>query len=166
VTGQSFWARFALASVLSITLLATLSPPRPELRIPALTATAVGAGAGAILYATVAKRRPSLPLLLPDAVARCFVLALAAANEEVLWRLVILGELLHAGAAAALAGSTLGFALAHRARPGLHLGTGFVFGGLYLATGALGASIAAHLTYNLGLLALREQAEPSGELVR
>jgi membrane protease YdiL (CAAX protease family) len=166
VTAGSFWARLVLATVLSILLLATLAPPRPELRIAALTAAAIGVGAGAILYATVAKRRPSLQLLLPDALARCFVLGLAAANEEVLWRRVILGELLHSGAAAALAGSTLGFALAHRGRPGLHLGTGLVFGGLYLATGALGACIAAHLTYNLCLLAPRQQIEPSGELVR
>lgn len=166
MTGRSFWARFVLATVLSIVVLATLSPPRPGLRIPALTAAVVGVGAGAILYAAVAMRRPSLPALVPDAAARCFVLGLAAANEEILWRRAILGELLHSGAVAALAGSTLGFALAHRARPGLHLGTGFVFGGLYLATGALGACIAAHLTYNLCQLAVREQVESSGELIR
>ncbi len=93
-------------------------------------------------------------------------LALAAANEEVLWRRVMLGELLRSGVVAALAGSTLGFALAHRARPGLHLGTGLAFGGVYLATGALGASIAAHLTYNLCLLSLRARVEPSSEPVR
>jgi membrane protease YdiL (CAAX protease family) len=166
VTAPAFWSRFALATALSLILIATLAPPRPELRIPALTGVVAGVVAGALLYATVAKRRPALPLQLPGTLARCFVLGLAAANEEVLWRRVILGELLHSGAAAALAGSTLGFALAHRARPGLHLGTGFVFGGLYLATGALGACIAAHLTYNLCLLALRDQVEPRGELVR
>ena len=62
----------------------------------------------------------------------------------------------------ALAGSTLGFALAHRARPGLHLATGVAFGGVYLATGALAACIAAHLTYNLCSSALRERLEPRG----
>ena len=51
----------------------------------------------------------------------------------------------------ALAGSSLGFAFAHRAR-GLHLGTGAVFGGVYLATGALAACIVAHWTYNVLLL--------------
>ena len=44
VTGRSFWARFALATVLSIVVLATLSPPRPGLRIPALTAAVRGSG--------------------------------------------------------------------------------------------------------------------------
>ena len=64
----------------------------------------------------------------------------------------MLGELLRSGPIVALAGSTLGFAFAHRARPGLHLGTGAVFGGVYLATGALAACIAAHWTYNVLLL--------------
>lgn len=147
-------------------LLAILTPPRPELRLPALTATTVGMAAGVILYAAVARRRPFLPVFAPNAVARCGVLALAAANEEVLWRRVVLGELLHSGRGAALAGSTLGFALAHRARPALHLGTGVVFGSLYLATGGLLACIAAHLTYNLCLLSLRERLRPGGEIVR
>jgi membrane protease YdiL (CAAX protease family) len=160
------WARMAFATGLTVVLLVTFSPPRPELRIPALTALVFGLGGGAILYAAVARRRPFLPSLLPDAVWMCSFLTLAAVNEEVLWRRVVLGELLRAGTVAALAGSTLGFALAHRARPGLHLGTGFVFGGLYLATGALGACIAAHLTYNLCLLSVRERAELGGELVR
>ncbi len=128
-----------------------------------LTATVMGAGVGVILYATIAKRRPFLPAFLPDTAAKLAFLALAAANEEVLWRRVVLGELLRSGAVAALAGSTLGFALAHRGRPGVHLGTGLAFGGVYLATGALGACIGAHLTYNLCLLSLRERAEPSGE---
>ncbi len=165
MTGRSLWARFTLATGLSVLLLVTLSPPRPELRIPLLPATGVGVGAGVILYATIEKRRPFLPALLPDTVARLGFLALAAANEEVLWRRVVLGELLRSGVVAALAGSTLGFALAHRARPGLHLGTGLAFGGVYLATGALGASIAAHLTYNLCLLSLRARVESTGEWV-
>ncbi len=160
------WARLALAGGLSIVLLVVLSPPRPGLRGSALGAVAAGVGAGTILFVTVARRRPFVPSLTSNAVAKCSILAVAAANEEVLWRRVALGELLHSGAAAALAGSTLGFALGHRSRTGLHLGTGLVFGGLYLATGALLACIAAHFTYNLCLLALHERARQSAGLVR
>ena len=41
---------------------------------------------------------------------------------------------------------------------GLHLVTGAVFGGVYVATGALAACVAAHSTYNLLLLWLGERA--------
>jgi membrane protease YdiL (CAAX protease family) len=78
----------------------------------------------------------------------------AAASEEIVWRRVVLGELLRVGPLAAVAGSTLGFALVHRTRQTLHLGTGAAFGSLYLATGALAASIAAHWAYNVLLLTL------------
>ena len=83
---------------------------------------------------------------------RLAILGLAAVNEELLWRRLVLGGILPSGALAALAVSTLGFALAHRARPALHLGTGATFGGLYLATGALAAPVAAHWAYNTLLL--------------
>jgi membrane protease YdiL (CAAX protease family) len=56
--------------------------------------------------------------------------------------------LLASGALVALSLSTVGFALAHRARA-LHLGTGAAFGGLYLSTGALVASVVAHWVYNV-----------------
>ena len=85
------------------------------------------------------------------------LLVLAAASEEIVWRRVVLGELLRAGPLAAAAGSTLGFALVHRARQALHLGTGAAFAGLYLATGVLAAAIAAHFVYNVLLLTLAER---------
>jgi membrane protease YdiL (CAAX protease family) len=166
VTGRLLWARFTLATAISVALLLMLSPPRPETRVPALAALMAGICTGFILFAIVARERPFLPALLSGLAPRCAILALAAANEEVLWRRVVLGELLGSGSVAALAGSTLGFALAHRARPGLHLATGLTFGGLYLGTGALGACIAAHLAYNLCLLTLRERVRLHGELVR
>jgi membrane protease YdiL (CAAX protease family) len=75
------------------------------------------------------------------------LLGLLAINEEIVWRRVLLGEFLTAGVIPALAASTVGFALAHRARL-LHLVTGATFGGLYLATGAIAASVAAHWVYN------------------
>ena len=88
------------------------------------------------------------------------LLALCAANEEVLWRRVLLGELLFAGPAAALALSSAGFALAHRRARLLHIGTGSAFAGVYLATGFLGASIAAHWAYNVLVGGLLERRPP------
>ncbi len=112
--------------------------------------------AGSACTWRVARHRPYVPPLVPAALAACAVLVVSAASEEVVWRRVVLGELLRAGPLAALAGSTLGFALVHRTRQGLHLGTGAAFGGLYLATGALAAAIAAHSSYNVLLLMLAE----------
>jgi membrane protease YdiL (CAAX protease family) len=86
------------------------------------------------------------------------LIGLFAANEEVVWRRVVLGELLPAGSMPALALSALGFALVHHRSRALHLGTGAAFGGVYLATGALAASIAAHWAYNLLVASLVERA--------
>jgi membrane protease YdiL (CAAX protease family) len=76
------------------------------------------------------------------------LLGVWAANEEVVWRRVALGELLGAGVLVALVLSSAGFAVAHRRGCALHLGTGAVFGGVYVATGWLAASVAAHWLYN------------------
>ena len=78
------------------------------------------------------------------------------------WRRVALGELLRAGVVPALAASTVGFALMHRTRRSVHLGTGGAFGAVYLSTGALAASVAAHWTYNVlvgGFVAGRQSTE-------
>ena len=53
---------------------------------------------------------------------------------------VVLGELLRSGPARALAGSTLGFAFAHRAGRASTSRPARSFGGVYLATGALAAA--------------------------
>jgi membrane protease YdiL (CAAX protease family) len=150
------WLELAVAGAGALGLLLALSPERPGSQVTPFVAVPVGAAAGLLLFLAVARRFPvasaGRPLRLMIAVA--VLLGLAAAAEEVLWRRVVLGELLRAGPAAALAASSLGFALSHRARPGLHLGTGAVFGCLYLATGMLAACIAAHWLYNLLLLGL------------
>ncbi len=140
--------------MLAAVLFATVSPARPSAHLAAERGLAAGTLAGLALYLFVARRRPSGPTgtTMPFAVASCALLGIAAAGEEVVWRRVVLGELLRSGPVLALAGSSLGFAFAHRARPWLHLGTGAVFGGVYLATGALGACIAAHWVYNVLLL--------------
>ena len=151
--GRVFWIRLSLATLLSLVLLLAVSAPEPEVRLTLLAALAAGVAAGVAVYLAVVWRRP----FLPSALATTGILALTAANEEVLWRRFVLGEFLRTGAFAALAGSTLGFALAHRARPGLHLATGLVFGALYLLTGALASCVAAHWTYNVCLLSMRER---------
>jgi membrane protease YdiL (CAAX protease family) len=57
----------------------------------------------------------------------------------------------------ALAFSTLGFALMHRRRL-LHVGTGGTFGALYVTTGVLAGSVAAHWAYNLLVAGMAEDA--------
>ncbi len=143
-----------------VVLLLVLSPPHPDRRVPVPAAVAAGLAAGVLASAAVLRRDhvagraaelAGRAFRLPK--ARLAILGLAAVNEELLWRRLVLGGILPSGALAALAVSTLGFALAHRARPALHLGTGATFGGLYLATGALAAPVAAHWAYNALLLA-------------
>jgi membrane protease YdiL (CAAX protease family) len=149
--------RLSLGLALALALLLLLAPPEPAGRIGPVAALAAGGLAGLGLYLAVSRQRPYVPPPAPAALAACAVLAAAAASEEIVWRRVVLGELLAIGPLAALAGSTLGFALVHRARQAVHLGTGAAFGGLYLATGALAASIAAHWSYNVLLLTLAER---------
>ena len=152
MTARGFWARVAGATVLALGLLLAVSPARPESRLPQAVALAAGAAAGLLLFVGAARRAPRLPSArgaLPVLVAKQGVLGLWAANEEIVWRRVVLGELLPVGALAAVAVSSLGFALAHRRRQVLHLSTGACFGGIYLATGSLGASVAAHWLYNV-----------------
>jgi membrane protease YdiL (CAAX protease family) len=155
VTGLGLWGRLVLGGAVAVILLLAVSPPVPDVRLPVAAGVPLGVAAGVVLYLAASRQRPVLPsraASLPLALATALFLAVAAANEEILWRRVVLGELLRIGAGAAMAGSALGFALAHRARPGLHLLTGSVFGAVYLATGALVATVAAHWTYNLLLL--------------
>ena len=148
------WARLAAGVALALVLVATVSPERPAMRVSAAEALAFGLLAGLALYIAVARRGPVFPCgaTVSLVATTCALLGLAAAGEEVVWRRVVLGELLRSGPILALAGSSLAFAFAHRARPGLHLATGAAFGGVYLATGALAACIVAHWIYNVLLL--------------
>jgi len=149
--------RLAIGAATAAVLALALTPAEPAARFGPLAAVAGGMLAGIAMYLAVARRRPYVPPPVPAALAACAVLVMAAASEEVIWRRVVLGELLRLGPAAAVAGSTLGFALVHRTRQLLHLGTGAAFGGLYMVTGALLASIAAHSAYNVLLLTLAER---------
>jgi membrane protease YdiL (CAAX protease family) len=154
---RTILVRLSLGLGLAGVLLILLTPPVPAVRVGPVAAVASGALTGLGLYLAVSRRRPYVPPPVPAALAACAILVVAAASEEVVWRRIVLGELLAVGPLAALAGSSLGFALVHRARQAVHLGTGAAFGGLYLATGALAASIVAHWSYNVLLLTLAEQ---------
>jgi membrane protease YdiL (CAAX protease family) len=154
------WARIVLGTALSLGLLLTLAPDRPAVRLSWPAALAIGWAAGLLLFLAVARRRPQLPRptrSAPVLLAKLAFVGLWAANEEVVWRRVALGELLGSGAVPAVAGSTIGFALVHRTRRGLHLGTGGIFGALYVSTGVLAASVAAHWAYNVLVGALVER---------
>lgn len=89
---------------------------------------------------------------------------LRSASEEVVWRWFLLGSLApRIGTSSALAASTMGFALAHlrgqhRRGVAVHLVTGAVFGGVFVATGSIVAAIAAHATYNVLVLLAVESA--------
>jgi membrane protease YdiL (CAAX protease family) len=157
----ALWSRIAVVTAASFSLALVLEPPRPSARVHTSAAVVIGVGVGLVLFVALARRRPRMPRpagSLAFLLANIGFLGLWATNEELVWRRVILGELLVVGAIPAFVASTLGFALMHRARPGLHLVSGGAFGAVYLTTGALAASVAAHWAYNVlvGGLADRE----------
>jgi len=160
VTAHAFWIRTAAGTALAVTLALVLEPPQPDPRVPSTPALLAGLAAGGALFVVVSRRRPSFRCrrgAKSASVGRHLFLALCAANEEVVWRRTLLGELLPAGALVALVVSSAGFALAHRQARLLHAGTGSAFGVLYLATGFLGASIAAHWVYNASVGSVLER---------
>ena len=126
--------------------------------IPSSEALALGVLAGGAAFVALARRRVAASSFaaLPRErlLARGAVLIAKSAEEEAIWRALVLGALVHPlGAAGALAVSTVLFAAAHVGRLGRrawwHLATGATFGLAYLATGRLIAAIAAHGTYNI-----------------
>ena len=134
-----------------------------------VTALSVGICAGAILFATLARKgiSPAAVAAIPRdrLVTRALVLTVKSAQEEAVWRALLLGALVGPlGRVGALAASTVLFAAGHVGRQGARaaqqLATGAVFGLVYLATGRLGAAIGAHATYNVligvGLLSLAD----------
>jgi membrane protease YdiL (CAAX protease family) len=149
--GTALWLRTGGIVAGSLAVLAALNPSEPPARLPWHAAIAVGIAAGPLLFFAGTRRRPRLPGRrgsLPLLVAKQGFIGIWAVSEEVLWRRVLLGELLTGGALAALGLSSIAFSLAHRVRRRLHFVTGAAFGALYLGTGFLAASIAAHWVYN------------------
>jgi ABC-2 type transport system ATP-binding protein len=125
---------------------------------PLPEALTLGCLLGAAAFVALA-RRPlgaATLVLLPRRrlLARGAVLTAKSAEEEGIWRALVLGPLAQPfGPLVALAVSTVLFAAAHVGRLGrrawTHLVTGSLFGVAYLTTGRLAAAIGAHGTYNV-----------------
>jgi ABC-2 type transport system ATP-binding protein len=137
---------------------AILAPPVEALVDARLAGIPAGIAAGIALFAFLARRgipRSALTVVPGRRlVARSVVLAVKSAEEEAVWRALLLGTLIGPfGRAGALGVSTLLFAVAHARRQGrravVHVATGTTFGLAYVVTGRLSASIAAHVTYNV-----------------
>lgn len=147
------WLRAAAGLIVAGILLVVVAPPEPAVRDTA--SSALVSSASYVLLGATAVGALCSPRARAAGRARTWlgimVIGALAAGEEITWRRTVLGELLRWGPAAALAAATVVFALAHRARPEVHLATGALFGVLYLATGALSTSICAHWSYNLAI---------------
>jgi membrane protease YdiL (CAAX protease family) len=154
VRGRAFalWGRFVAFTAVAWATVVFVDPPRPAASIPAALALVLGAVVGVVLFVVLARTPPARPSLagvrLGVTVGKLAFLALAATNEELVWRRLVLGEALRAGPIAAVVVSTVAFAVAHRTRQAAHLVTGAAFGGAYVVTGSLAAPLAAHWTYN------------------
>jgi ABC-2 type transport system ATP-binding protein len=152
------WRVVAWLAIATCSLLAAppLAPYDPTLS-PTGEALAAGAVTGLALFVVLARRwvPPGLGLLSRRRLAaRSLVLTAKSAQEEAIWRAVVLGALVAPlGRLGALVVSTAVFACAHLPRQGraaaAHLLSGLAFGAVYLATGRLVAAITAHAAYNV-----------------
>ena len=144
---------FALAAVGPALLLWAPTPPI-HTPVPLGAAAAAGLLVGAALFATLARRRPSV-LLTPVSLAAALVVAGVGMSEEATWRAFALARLAPvAGLWPAAAVTAVGFAATHI--PALRLRgatvqtlTGAVFGTLFATTGSLVACALAHAAYNV-----------------
>jgi ABC-2 type transport system ATP-binding protein len=150
-------ARWIAVAVFAAIVGPSVQPLDPTLH-PLPEALTFGCLLGATAFAVLARRPLAAiaPALLPRRrlLARSVVLTTKSAEEEGIWRALVLGPLVHPfGALAALVASTTLFAAAHAPRLGrralAHLATGSLFGAAYLATGRLTAAVCAHGTYNV-----------------
>ena len=148
------WGVIALAGTIMAPSVApldrSLHPPAEALTLAALC--------GSALFVALAGRAPPVAAIaaLPRRrlLARSLVLTAKSAQEEVVWRGLLLGTLVvPLGRVGALALCTALFAAAHVPRQGhgaaVHLATGGVFGAVLLGTGRLSAAIASHASYNV-----------------
>ena len=142
-------------------------PLDPTVR-PVSEAIALGCLAGGCVFLLLAQRPIAASALsaLPRKrlLARSAILTAKSAEEEAIWRGVVLGLLAPPlGPFGALASSSALFAGAHVWRLGrrawAHLATGSAFGLVYLATGRIIAAMAAHSTYNV-LVGVATASEP------
>jgi membrane protease YdiL (CAAX protease family) len=153
------WARLSAETALALALLTTADVWAPRPQVPLSFGVAIGACVGVTLVVLLAGKRPGRGPLVRErrrlVVAKGLVLGVGSASEEVLWRWFAIGALApEIGLLPAYATSTIGFALAHGHPKAVlvHLLTGSAFGGVYLLTGSLIASIATHVAYNLIVL--------------
>ncbi|HKI92849.1 MAG TPA: ATP-binding cassette domain-containing protein [Gaiellaceae bacterium] len=142
-------------------------PPRAP--VSPVIALPIGGAAAVLLFAVLAGRaRRALDLFSPAVLGAAVAVG---ASEEVIWRGFALTRLAPGlGLGAALAVSAGGFAATHfpaqRARGVVvHLGTGLVFGTLFVLTGSLLAVAGSHALYNVLVLAARSGAPPGAPLV-
>jgi len=149
----ALWSRFVAFTLVAWSTVVLVDAPRPDAGVPPAMALVLGALGGAVLFVVLARTPPARPSLtgssLGVTVGKLAFLALAATNEELVWRRLVLGEASRAGPIAAVVVSTVAFAVAHRTRQTAHLATGAVFGAAYVVTGSLAAPLAAHWTYNI-----------------
>lgn len=151
-----------LAGWVAVTALAIVVAPSIEPLDPTLHGRANGVVFGCLvggaIFAVLARRRiPAAAVAaLPRRrlVARSVVLTAKSAQEEALWRGVLIGFLIGPfGRVAAVGATTVLFAAAHAHRQGraaaAHLVTGTAFGVVYVVTGRLLAAVAAHAIYNV-----------------
>ena len=125
---------------------------------PLADAIALGCLAGGFGFLLLARRliAASAYSAMPRKrlLTRSAVLTAKSAEEEAIWRGLVLGLLVPPlGPFGALAASSALFAVAHVRRLGrrawTHLATGSLFGLTYLVTGRIVAAMAAHSTYNV-----------------
>jgi membrane protease YdiL (CAAX protease family) len=149
---------------LGVILFLVASAPResPLPRLSHLLALALGMTAGTALFAVLARRLRPPPVATPHVARAMGILTprllIGALVEETFWRYLVLCSLIATiGLTGAVLVTTISFALAHihyglrRAR--VHLVTGATFTCVYLGSGHLVAAVAAHLTYNLLVVA-------------
>ena len=148
----AFWGRLVAFTLVAWATVVLVDAPRPAAEVSPPLALLAGAFAGTGLFVALARTPPALPSAtganVGVTVGKLAFLAVAATNEELVWRRLVLGEALRLGPVAAVAVSAVAFAVAHRARQGAHLVTGTAFGAAYVLTGSLAAPLAAHWTYN------------------
>lgn len=159
MSAPSLWARLAATWIAAGAVLLLVAAPtvtEPEWR-PSLAAAA-GAAAGLVLFLALGGRARAFAWPRPTTAV---VLVVTAGAEEVIWRWFALAELAaRSDTLAALATTTIAFALAHGRSASHHLLTGAAFGALFLVTGSLAAAWSAHATYNLSVAAGRARAAP------
>ena len=153
---------------LALVLLAPTSPPRRP--VVATAAVPLGLLLGVALFVALARGRRPLQIRAPGTLAAGIAVAVSGAGEEAVWRGFALARLAPTlGVAGALAATTGGFAAAHF--PALrgkgvvvHLGTGAVFGLLFVGTGSLACAAVAHAVYNVLAVCCRSGALPGSAL--